>query len=141
MLELRPNCEHCDKDLPNGGRGEWLCRNDGGLRVVSVFLRNTNRGGDGPDEPEQCLYQPEIVVRGCGGEAPIVNRAHRASKNAYDPDLESYRLLYRDKPEFAVAQIVFKQCIPVLLSCFIKRLRNAPACEQLAGDALTSPQI
>ena len=90
------------KDLPGGGRGEWLCRNDGGLRVVTVFLRNTNRGGDGPDEPEQCLYQPEIVVRGGEGEAPIVNRAHRASKNVYDPDLESYRLLYRDKPEFAV---------------------------------------
>ena len=89
-------------DLPNGGRGEWLCRNDVGLRVVTVFLRNTNRGGDGPDEPEQCLYQPEIIVRGGEGEAPIVNRAHRANKNVYDPDLESYRLLYRDKPEFAV---------------------------------------
>lgn len=90
------------RDLPSGGRGEWLCRNDGGLRVVTVFLRNTNRGGDGPDEPEQCFYQPEIIVRGDKGEAPLVNRAHRASKNVYDPDLESYRLLYRDKPEFAV---------------------------------------
>jgi hypothetical protein len=90
------------RELPNGGRGEWLCRNDGGLRVVTVFLRNTNHAGTGPDEPEQCLYQPEITVRGGVAEAPIVNRAHRASKGAYDPDLESYRLLYRDKPEFAV---------------------------------------
>jgi hypothetical protein len=89
-------------DLPNGGRGEWLCQNDEGTRVVSVFLRNNNQDGDGPDEPEQCLYQPEIVVRGCENEAPVVNRAHRANKNSFDPDLESYRLLYRDKPEFAI---------------------------------------
>src|SRR5271157_1723183 len=89
-------------DLTGGGRGEWLCRSDGGLRVITVFLRNTNRAGSGPDEPEQCLYQPEIIVRGGEGEAPIVNRAYRATKGVYDPDLESYRLLYRDKPEFAV---------------------------------------
>lgn len=88
--------------LPGGGRGEWLCRNDGGLRVITVFLRNTNHAAGGPDEPEQCLYQPEIVVRGLEGDAPIVNRAHNATRGAYDPDLESYRLLYRDKPEFAV---------------------------------------
>lgn len=67
-----------------------------------MFLRNNNHGGDGPDEPEQCLYQPEIVVRGCENESPIVNRAHRENKNSFDPDLESYRLLYRDKPEFAI---------------------------------------
>jgi hypothetical protein len=97
-----PNPSGKPIDLPGGGRGEWLCRNDGGLRVITVFLRNTNRAGSGPDEPEQCLYQPEIVVRGSEAEAPIVNRAHRVTKGAYDPDLESYRLLYRDKPEFAV---------------------------------------
>ena len=34
-------------------------------------------------------------------QAPIVNRAHRPATAIYDPDLESYRLLYRDKPEFA----------------------------------------
>lgn len=90
------------KDLPSGARGEWLCRNDCGLRVITIFLRNTNVAGAGPDEPEQCLYQPEIVVRSCDGKAQIVNRAHRESKGAYDPDIESYRLLYRDKPEFAV---------------------------------------
>ena len=36
----------------------------------------------------------------CNGKAPIVNRAHGANKNVHDPDLNSYRLLYRDKPEF-----------------------------------------
>ena len=95
-----PQTRHAD--MEGGGRGEWLCRLDGGLRVVSVFLRNTNPAADGPDQPEQCLYQPEVVVRGEDGSAPIVNRAHQARKAAYDPDLESYRLLYRDKPEFAV---------------------------------------
>lgn len=34
-------------DMPGGGRGDWLCRNDGGLRVLSVFLLNTNPGGEG----------------------------------------------------------------------------------------------
>lgn len=52
-----PNSSTKYIELPNGGRGEWLCRDDGGLRVISVFLRNTNRGDPShPDEPEQCLY-------------------------------------------------------------------------------------
>jgi hypothetical protein len=89
--------------LPGGGRGEWLCRRDGGFLVVSIFLRNSNPVSSGPDEPEQCLYQPEIIVRGATPEsAPIVNRAHQNTQAIYDPDLESYRLLYRDKPEFGV---------------------------------------
>lgn len=25
MLELRPNCETCDKDLPNGGPDSYIC--------------------------------------------------------------------------------------------------------------------
>jgi uncharacterized protein len=25
MLELRPNCETCDKDLPNGGPDAYIC--------------------------------------------------------------------------------------------------------------------
>jgi hypothetical protein len=25
MLELRPNCEHCDKDLPNGAPDALIC--------------------------------------------------------------------------------------------------------------------
>ncbi len=95
-----PSTTHAELEV--GGRGEWLCRLDAGLRVVSVFLRNTNPSGEGPDQPEQCLYQPEIIVRGQDNSSPIVNRAHQAHKTAYDPDLESYRLLYRDKPEFAV---------------------------------------
>lgn len=91
------------ESLPGGARGEWLCRRDGNLFTVSVFLRNINPGSSGPDEPEQCLYQPEIIVSGSAdAPAPIVNRAHRAEQPTYDPDIESYRLLYRDKPEFGV---------------------------------------
>jgi len=67
------------QSLPGGGKADWLCRRDGTLLVISVFLRNSNPGTSGPDEPEQCLYQPEILVRAASPEsAPIVNRAHRA---------------------------------------------------------------
>lgn len=91
------------RSLPDGGRGDWLCRRDGPLLVVSVFLRNSNLGSTGPDEPEQCLYQPEILVCAASTEsAPIINRAHQGNQVIYDPDLETYRLLYRDKPEFGV---------------------------------------
>ena len=91
------------QSLPGGGKADWLCRRDGTLLVISVFLRNSNPGTSGPDEPEQCLYQPEILVRAASPEsAPIVNRAHRGNQVIDDPDLESYRLLYRDKPEFGV---------------------------------------
>ncbi len=89
-------------ELPSGGRGEWLVRDDGGMWVVSVFLRNTNPPVEGPDDPEDCLYQPEIIVRDTAGRVSILNRADRFNQTVYDPDLESYRLLYRDKPEFAV---------------------------------------
>jgi hypothetical protein len=91
------------RSLPDGGRGDWLCRRDGTFHVVSVFLRNSNPGSSGPDEPEQCLYQPEILVCAPSTDsAPIINRAHKGNQVIYDPDLETYRLLYRDKPEFGV---------------------------------------
>ena len=89
-------------ELPSGARGEWLVRDDGGIRVVSVFLRNTNSPVGGPDDPEDRLYQPRIIVRDTAGRTSILNRADRFNQTIYDPDLESYRLLYRDKPEFAV---------------------------------------
>jgi hypothetical protein len=90
-------------ELPSEARGEWLVRRDGRFRVVSIFLRNKNEAQDGPDEPERCLFQPEILVRGIDPcPEPFVNRALRENERVYDPDLESYRLLYRDKPDFAV---------------------------------------
>ncbi|MGQ4809360.1 hypothetical protein NKDENANG_02776 [Candidatus Entotheonellaceae bacterium PAL068K] len=89
--------------LPGGGKGEWFCRRDGNLVVASIFLRNINPAGSGSDKPEQCLYQPTIVVKGGTPEsAPFVNRAYQGSPGIDDPDLESYRLLYRDRPEFGV---------------------------------------
>ncbi len=88
--------------LPGNARGEWLVREDDGAWVVSVFLRNTNPVSHGPDDPEECLYQPEIIVRGSNRATVILNRAHRFNQAVYDPDMESYRLLYRDKPEFVV---------------------------------------
>jgi len=89
--------------MPGGAVGEWVCRHEGELHTVSVFLRNGNTAVAGPDDPEQCLYQPEIIVSGGRPEGtPIVNRAHQASHTTFDPDLDTYRLLYRNRPEYAV---------------------------------------
>lgn len=91
------------QSFEGGGKGEWLCRRDGSLFIITAFLRNSNPRDAGPDDPEQCLYQPEIIVLGSSSQsAPIVSRAHKNPQVSYDPDLESYRLLYRDKPEFGV---------------------------------------
>ncbi len=91
------------RSLQGGGRGEWLCRPIGNLLSISIFLRNENSLRTGPDEPEECLYQPEILVRGTRPQSvPIVTRAYQSTRASYDPDLESYRLLYRDRPEFGV---------------------------------------
>jgi hypothetical protein len=125
--------------LPRGGRSEWLCRRDGNLLAVSVFLRNTNPGGPGPDHPEQCLYQPEIIVSGVTPEnAPIVNRAHRANRAMDDPDLESYRLLYRDRPEFGVGHgcatiWVDRDCPPDRARMI--RTELLPVCEVVTTEA------
>lgn len=89
--------------LDGGARLEWLCRAHDGTRTVSVFLRNTNHAGTDHDEPEDCLFQPEIIVRGPTDDStPIINRAHHHTSALLEPELESYRLLYRDKPEFSV---------------------------------------
>ena len=98
-----PNPSATRVEMPAGAIGEWVCRREGHLHVISVFLRNSNVGPTGPDEPEQCLYQPEITVTGTApGSTPILNRAHQTSQVLFDPDLDTYRLLYRKRPEYAV---------------------------------------
>jgi len=127
-------------ELLGGGKGEWLCRNDSNLLAISIFLRNSNRCGEGPDQPEQCLYQPEIIVRGTTSEStPIVNRARRASQVIDDPDLESYRLLYHDRPEFGVghgcatAWVVDDDCPPDCARMI--RTELLPECEVAMTEA------
>ncbi len=69
-------------ELPSGARGEWLVRRDGRFRIVSVFLRNKNEADEGPDDPERCHFQPEIVVRGTDASLePFVNRAPARKRN------------------------------------------------------------
>lgn len=90
-------------DMPGKARGEWLCRSDVDNRVISIFLRNMRDSESFPDTPENCIYQPEIIAQGIGeGAAPVVHRASLKKRAFDEPDHESYRLLYRDKPQFAV---------------------------------------
>jgi hypothetical protein len=90
------------QELPGGAEAEWISRPDGAFVAVTVFLRNRNQAEEGPDPPGSCLYQPQIMVRSVGGGEAIVDRSFRSGKSSYDPEIQSYRMLYRDKPEFVV---------------------------------------
>ena len=96
--------EKRNNDLPTGAAGEWLCRHDEhGYTTLTVFLRNKNKKDGRRYEPEQCLYQPEIRIFHASPEsAPIVNRQLSDIRNIHDAEAASYKLLYRDKPEYAV---------------------------------------
>jgi hypothetical protein len=90
-----------EKKLPGGAEVEWILRQEDGFTVVTAFLRNRNQAEAGPDRPESCLYQPKIMARSVGCQA-IVDRSRRRTQGSYDPEVQSYRLLYLDKPEFVV---------------------------------------
>lgn len=101
-LSLDAEITEFRKELPGGAEVEWTLRPDGDFQAVTVFLRNRNQWEEGPDRPESCLYQPEIIARSVDGGEAIVDRSRRAAQSTYDPEVQSYRLLYRDKPEFVV---------------------------------------
>ena len=101
-LPLKPDVPEFRQGLPGGGEAEWISRPDAAFVAVTVFLRNRNRVEEGPDRPESCLYQPEITARSIEGGEAIVDRSRLSVQGSYDPEVQSYRLLYRDKPEFVV---------------------------------------
>ena len=61
MLELRPNCERCDRDLPNGDPGAMICTFECTFcRACAEALEDTcpNCGGNlvlRPTRPEALL--------------------------------------------------------------------------------------
>ena len=89
-------------DLPGGGRGDWLSRRQDDGWLVSVFLRNANAPSSDYDQPEACLFQPSLTIAGDPASCPILDRTQLGARRSHDPDLETYRLLYRDRNEFAV---------------------------------------
>lgn len=105
-VNLKIEAGNGQHSLPGGGRAEWHCRMSGDGMTFSIFLRNANpvgNNGEEPDNPEMCLFQPEIIVEGgTENESPILNRVAYFGSGNDDPDVDTYRLLYRDKPEFAV---------------------------------------
>jgi hypothetical protein len=84
MLELRPNCECCDRDLPNGSPGARICTFECTFCAQCVQERFGGRcpncGGDmvlRPTRPAAALARsPASTVRitkahpQCGGLAP-----------------------------------------------------------------------
>lgn len=89
--------------MPGGGEVEWFSREGKDETIVTVFLRNRNKSGGEFEVSPHCIFQPEISVRGTDASShPFVSHPRLSIGAREDPDLESYRLLYRDRHEFAV---------------------------------------
>jgi len=101
-IRFNPDLAAFTQELPGGAEAEWISRPDGNSVAVTVFLRNRNQVEEGPDRPETCLYQPQITARSLDGHEAIVDRSDITGQDSHDPEVQSYRLLYRDKPEFVV---------------------------------------
>lgn len=88
-------------ELEGSARGEWYIRTEPAFQLVTIFLRNARRASPPPERPEDSLYQVEIHAKSPDpGVAPFVSRTLWEHYGDYDADLESYKLLYRDRPEF-----------------------------------------
>ena len=89
-------------DLPGGARLEWTVRPRADLTIVTLSLVNRNPiVPEQPPDDAQCLFQPQLRIIAATDQRPF---RHRVPTGAVpnDPDLEMYRLLYRDSYEFAV---------------------------------------
>ncbi|EFO81539.1 putative DNA helicase [Oscillochloris trichoides DG-6] len=88
--------------LDHGARLEWSVQPYLHIITVTISLVNRNISPFGQQiDDDLCLFQPAIRVMAESGERPF---SHRVPLGTIpdDPDLESYRLLYRDSYEFAV---------------------------------------
>ncbi len=82
---------------------EHLTRPVSGHYAVSVFLVNRRPESErGRASADRWIFQPTIVVRGIEDAAVFQPRDLEPSLGQPDRDLESNRLLYRNKREFAV---------------------------------------
>jgi hypothetical protein len=82
---------------------EYLTRRLPGHYAVSVFLVNRRPEPEsGRASADRWIFQPKIAIRGIGGEAVFRPRDLEPSLGQPDRDLQSNRLLYRNKREFAV---------------------------------------
>jgi hypothetical protein len=110
-IQLRPG--EC---LQHGERGERLVANDdifiehisktvGEDQAVSIFLVNrriaTKRGRRRQPPATEWIFQPRITVHSPSNEAVFAPRYERPRTLGEEPDLESNRLLFRNRIDFA----------------------------------------
>ncbi|MDT0300715.1 helicase-related protein [Streptomonospora wellingtoniae] len=104
-LLLRPGAEPSPGSEPADGLDLYcLVRppDQHGVTAVTVALLNRNRVGPTERRDEHAFLQPRITVRAVEGrKSPFVERPSPNATGA-DEELESYRLLYRHAPTFAV---------------------------------------
>ena len=89
-------------DLESGAQLAWIVRPGPNTFIVTVSL--VNRNASNPEQPVDdalCLFQPQLRLVGSEGQRPFLHRVPAGAVPG-DPDLESYRLLYRDSYEFAI---------------------------------------
>ena len=82
---------------------EHLSRTLGGRLAVSVFLVNRRQAGEKSHPPvDRWIFQPSLAVRSESSEPPFIPRELEPELTRQDRDVESNRLLFRRRREFAV---------------------------------------
>ncbi|MFD4252518.1 helicase-related protein [Amycolatopsis thermoflava] len=72
-----------------------------GRVAVTAALLNVKKAGRGADRDSLAFYQPRLIATGPSRTTPFVERPVAGSPDG-DEELESYRLLYRHSPTYAV---------------------------------------
>ena len=67
MLDLRPNCECCDKDLPNGAPDALICTYE---CTFCADCARTRLGGQCPNCGGDLVKRPTRPERGCWRSIP-----------------------------------------------------------------------
>lgn len=82
---------------------EYLARKIGDQLAVSIFLVNRRQKSVGERPPvDHWIFQPQLAVTTSDGRAAFLPRALELSLSQTDRDLESNRLLFRNRREFAI---------------------------------------
>jgi hypothetical protein len=104
-IDLRPDdgLQQVPLTPPSGITVEHLCRTLGGQLAVSVFLVNRRDRGERLRPPvDRWIFQPSLTVRTPKNNAVFLPRELEPATAHADRDLESNRLLFRNRREFAV---------------------------------------
>lgn len=75
--------------------------NENGDRLITLFLVNT-KGEPDTNKDAAWIFQPEIITRAVGDDAPIFRRRPVLSTDESEQERKSLEMIYRKQVEFAV---------------------------------------